>query len=165
VKLFAVALVAAAMFAQGTVQELCTPCHTGPSEDFDRHPHKAKNVSCDACHGKSEEHRKTQGGTPPERVAGPREVPALCGACHTGQLAGYKESRHFAVLETNARGTATCVRCHGNHAPRAAAAIQAQCERCHESRPSACKAAPAKMTAKVLCANCHVPHTLRKAGL
>ncbi|MEP7367473.1 MAG: hypothetical protein ABI972_29790, partial [Acidobacteriota bacterium] len=61
-----------------------------------------------------------------------------------------------------------CTRCHGNHAPRAAAATQAQCERCHESRPEACKQAPAKLAAgtgaKVLCANCHVPHTLKKVG-
>ena len=147
-----------------SVQELCAPCHTGPSEDFDKHPHKAKGISCDACHGKSEEHRKAQGASPPENVAGPREVPALCGACHTSQLAAYKQSKHFAVLEANARGTATCVRCHGNHSLRTAAATQAQCERCHDSRPAACKQPPAKATAKVLCANCHVPHTLAKVG-
>ena len=164
-KLLLLAVMAAACAWPQNIQELCAPCHTGPSEDFNSHPHKAKNVSCDACHGTSAGHRETQGGKPPDKVAGPREIPALCGACHTSQLVAYKESKHFAVLETNARGTATCVRCHGNHAPRTPASTQAQCERCHDTRPVACKQPPAKVTAKVLCANCHVPHTLKKVGL
>jgi len=165
VKLILLALIlAAGGFSQNTIQELCTPCHTGPSEDFDTHPHKAKSISCDTCHGKSEEHRASQGMKQPDKVAGPKEVPALCGACHTNQLAAFKLSKHFAILQANARGTATCIRCHGNHSLRAAAAMQAQCERCHDGRPAACKQPPAKVTAKVLCANCHVPHTLAKAG-
>ena len=162
--LLALTLAAGGIAQTTAVQELCAPCHTGPSEEFDKHPHKAKSVSCDACHGASEQHRNSQGMTPPDKVAGPAEVPAMCGACHTKQFAAFKESRHFAVLQTNARGTATCIRCHGNHSLRTAAAAQAQCERCHDGRPAACKAVPAKVIAKVSCANCHVPHTLKKVG-
>ena len=150
--------------AQEKAQELCAPCHTGPSADFDKHPHKAKGISCDACHGMGEGHRNSQGMTAPDKVAGPKEVPALCGACHTKQLAAFQQSKHATALQANPRRTANCAICHGNHAPRAVAATQAQCERCHDSRPAACKQAPAKVTAKVLCANCHVPHTLAKVG-
>jgi len=165
VKLFLLALIlTAGTFAQEKAQELCAPCHTGPSEDFDKHPHKAKDVSCDACHGMSEGHRNSQGMTAPDKVAGPKEVPAMCGACHPSQLTAFQTSKHFAVLQNDPRRTATCAICHGNHALRPAAATQAQCERCHAKRPDACKQPPAKATAKVLCANCHVPHTLAKVS-
>lgn len=133
--------------------ELCVACHTGPAEEFDTHPHKAKDISCDACHGASVKHREAQGQTPPDRIAGPLEVPALCGACHTGQLAAYKPSRHYEALMARVAGkrAPNCVTCHSTHAPRAAAAMETQCKRCHEMLPAACKPAG--------CASCHDPHT------
>ncbi|MBK7928655.1 MAG: cytochrome c3 family protein [Bryobacterales bacterium] len=157
-------LLTAGTFAQEKAQELCAPCHTGPSEDFDKHPHKKAGISCDACHGMGESHRNSQGMTAPDRTSGPKEVPELCGACHTSQLEAFKQSKHFTALQADPRKTANCAICHGNHALRTAAATQQQCERCHDKRPDACKQPPAKTAAKVLCANCHVPHTLKKAG-
>lgn len=162
--LFLALLITAGTFAQEKAQELCAPCHTGPSEDFNKHPHKAAGISCDACHGMSGSHRDSQGMVAPDKIAGPKEAPELCGACHTKQFAAFKQSKHFTALQANPRRTANCAVCHGNHAPRTVAAMQAQCERCHATRPAACKQPPAKTTAKLLCANCHVPHTLAKIG-
>lgn len=135
------------------VQEFCAPCHSGPSEEFDGHPHKAKGLSCDACHGPSVKHRESQGDTPPDRIAGPLQVPALCGTCHAAQLAAYKPSKHYETLLARIEGkrAPNCSTCHSTHSARSLAAIQAQCQRCHESLPATCKPSA--------CASCHNPHS------
>ena len=88
---------AAAVFAQ-PVHTLCQACHSEQVDDFLKHPHAAKSLSCDACHGTSVKHHEASGGAPPDRVAGPQEVPALCGGCHAAQKAQFDKSKHAAVL-------------------------------------------------------------------
>ncbi len=135
------------------IHELCAPCHSEQARDFATHTHFSKNIGCDACHGPSEAHRKATGAAPPDRVAAPDEVPALCGACHVAQRKDYQASRHAALLAARPRvRSAQCGACHGVHAPRRGAAMERQCLRCHEALPAACR--------KTGCADCHNKHTL-----
>ena len=155
-KLAVLLLALAATASAQKAHELCAACHASQAEEFDTHPHKAKDISCDACHGPSVKHREAQGQTPPDRIAGPLEVPALCGACHTTQFAAYKPSKHYEALIARVAGkrAPNCVTCHSTHAPRAVPAIEVQCKRCHEALPASCKPAG--------CATCHNPHSSKQ---
>jgi hypothetical protein len=154
----ATVLLAAGGFAQ-KLHELCAACHNQHFEDFQTHKHFEKGASCDACHGPSQGHREATGGKPPDRVAGPVEQPALCGACHPGQRKGYEASKHGKIVLARSGRAAACTTCHGTHAVRRPAAMAQQCARCHQTLPESCKAAPA-VAAKLACAGCHDAHTL-----
>jgi hypothetical protein len=146
------ALLAAMAVAQ-KVHELCAPCHNQHAEDFQGHKHFDKGLSCDACHGESKGHREATGGKAPDRVAGPADQPAMCGACHGQQGKAYQSGKHGQlVVARAAKRAAACTTCHGTHAPRRPAAMLAQCNRCHDPLPSACKPDG--------CASCHNPHSL-----
>jgi hypothetical protein len=152
------------------VQELCKACHSEITTDFLSHPHAKALLSCDTCHGESVRHRESGGGTAPDRVAAPDQVPALCGTCHdhavanaTGPaatlLSQYQSSKHgIFVAERSKVRAPHCTTCHGAHAPRAARAIQLSCTRCHQQLPQACSGEPPSQTSAVRCANCHAPH-------
>ncbi len=151
------------LFGQKT-HELCVACHQEQVADFKTHPHFEKGLSCDACHGASVKHRTAQGETPPDRVAAPDEVAALCGTCHGAEQKSYLTSKHAKlVMEHSKTRSPNCATCHGVHAPRAAAAIEAQCGRCHTALPEACKK-PVAHTAKVSCLGCHVNHSMKVTG-
>jgi hypothetical protein len=141
--------------------DACVQCHTGQTADFKKHKHFAGGISCDTCHGASQQHRGSQGMVAPEKTSGPADQAALCGACHTEQSKDYSASVHgkLVAARSEKRG-ATCTMCHGNHALRAFTATEQQCARCHESLPASCKQKPAATTAKISCANCHHKHTL-----
>lgn len=141
------------------LHELCGACHTEPASDFQSHPHFAKGLSCDACHGSSAAHREAAGNKPPDRVAGPSDQPQLCGACHTGQRKDYESGKHGKlVLARAVPRAAACTTCHGTHLARKAAMLS-QCNRCHATLPESCKRSP-RVAAKLACAGCHNPHTL-----
>jgi len=135
---------------QPATHQLCQQCHTEPASDVESHPHFAKGVSCDACHGKSEKHRAATGHAAPDRVATRDQIPPLCGTCHANQLKTYQATRHWAVLKAGEK-SAQCATCHGNHSLKSAKATQVTCERCHATRPAACAAKPQ-------CTSCHQPH-------
>jgi len=144
-----------------SAHELCAPCHTGPADDFKSHPHAAKGLSCDACHGKSNAHIQASGYMPPDRVTGPLEQGTLCGTCHTAQRKAYESSKHWKLVQarTQVRSPA-CTTCHGSHQLRTPVSLTAQCQRCHEALPAACEKKPARTEAKVGCANCHDKHAM-----
>ena len=132
--------------------ELCNACHQSQVADMQSHIHLGKGVNCDACHGASTKHRESTGNVPPDRVAAPDEVPALCGTCHTPQHQDYSNSKHGELVAARAKvRSANCATCHGVHAPRKGAAIQTACARCHASPPPVCNRQAA-------CASCHAPH-------
>jgi hypothetical protein len=129
----AAALWFAAALAAQPVHELCSACHAEQVADFEPHPHFAKKLSCDICHGRSEKHMKAVGSAPPDRVAAPDEVPALCGTCHAPQLKEYSPTAHAKLVLARAKTKApNCASCHGYHGPRPA---KAQCSRCHMETP------------------------------
>ncbi len=146
-----VAVSSAIVFAQ-KLQDTCAPCHSEQVTDFTSHPHAEKGISCDACHGRSEMHVKAAGGAAPDRVAGPAEVPVLCGGCHPPQRKLFISSKHAIALAAKTK-TATCATCHGTHAVSTAKQMEVQCARCHNPLPPTCKP---------VCATCHEPHTLKR---
>ena len=133
------------------VHTLCQPCHSEQVQDFLKHPHAAKALSCDACHGTSVKHRDAAGGAPPDKVAGPQEVPALCGGCHPAQKPQFDKSQHAKVLAAAGRVRAPgCGTCHGVHGQSTPAQIEVRCTRCHTPLPATCKPR---------CSDCHDVHT------
>lgn len=155
-------LIALPAAAQKT-HDYCMACHSEHVSDFQSHPHFAKGLSCDMCHGQSTKHREAAGGAAPDRVAAPDEVPALCGTCHAGQHKEYLVSKHAKLVLSRARvRSANCGTCHGVHYPRTARQVEQRCAQCHSSLPDACRAEPVAKTAKVSCVNCHSQHTLAK---
>ncbi len=162
-KLLILTILLSALPVAAQMHKLCGSCHTQPTDDYLKHPHSKQPtvVNCDTCHGASDTHINTAGNTPPDKVAGPKEQPALCGACHTGPNKGFMASKHAkTLLAGGARRAPACTTCHGNHRIRTAAQTELQCKRCHDKRPAACSAAPPAKTAKVSCANCHDKHTM-----
>ena len=127
------------LLAQPPTHQQCQQCHTEAASDVESHPHFAKAVSCDACHGKSEKHVAATGHAAPDRVATREQVPPLCGTCHPAQRKAYDTSRHSAVLKAGQK-SAHCATCHGNHSLRTTKAIQTSCARCHPKLPDACAA-------------------------
>lgn len=160
--LIATVWLAAAAVAYGQkLHEVCGACHTEPAADFQQHRHFEKGLQCDACHGASQPHREATGHKPPDRVAGPAEQPAVCGACHTAQRKEYQTSKHWQRIEERSeKRAAACTTCHGTHSVRAPAAITAQCNRCHTALPASCQREPALANDKPICASCHSPHGL-----
>ena len=151
--LWLLVLTAAVLVGQKT-HEYCAPCHAEQVGDLETHPHFAKGLSCDACHGQSVKHRTSTGAASPDRVAAPDEVPALCGTCHPAQKKEYLNTKHAAlVLARSATKSANCATCHGVHSLRSAKQTQQQCQKCHTMLPASCKPEQS-------CASCHVPHTM-----
>ncbi|MBM3774403.1 MAG: hypothetical protein FJW37_04490 [Acidobacteria bacterium] len=145
--------------ASQKTHEICAPCHSGQVAEFQTHPHFAKDLSCDACHGPSVNHRTSTGAAAPDRVAAPEEVPALCGGCHPGEGQAFAASKHAAALMRRARPRApSCGTCHGVHEARAAATIERACGRCHLELSALHSG---KMAAR--CLGCHARHTLAAA--
>lgn len=142
-------------------QQPCAPCHSEQIEEVASHKHGSKGVACAVCHGASQKHREAVGAAPPDQVAAPNEVPALCGTCHAGQRKVYSESKHGKlVLALSKTRAANCATCHGVHSARWAAAMERQCARCHAELPASCKAKPARVNARLSCGGCHNPHSL-----
>ncbi len=169
VPLLVAATPASALRAQKQ-HELCGVCHSEEAKDFLTHPHFQKGLECNVCHGDSTKHREAEGHTEPDKVAAPAEIPALCGACHTGKgpksiVAEYSGSTHGKfVLQPSKVRAPHCGTCHGVHARREGKAIETQCRRCHTTLPTSCSGKPPRQAA-VSCAACHNPHTLaRRTG-
>ena len=132
--------------------ETCSPCHDARIAEFKTHKHASAGLACVVCHGASEKHRNSNGESAPDRVAGPEEVPALCGACHASQNKDYAATKHGKLVLSMAKTrAANCNTCHGVHALKTAAQRMVQCNRCHASTPAACKQQ---------CMACHGKHSL-----
>ena len=140
------------LMAQKT-HEYCAPCHSEQVADFQIHPHFQKGLSCDVCHGPSVKHRTSTGAVPPDKVAAPDEVPALCGGCHAVEAKEFLDSKHGKLVMARSKlRAANCTTCHGVHNLR-----KPQCQSCHATLPSAHPAVPAEGS----CMSCHNKHTLR----
>ncbi|MBM3801213.1 MAG: hypothetical protein FJW26_02755 [Acidimicrobiia bacterium] len=144
--------------------DFCKVCHSDTVTDFLSHAHSKNGLDCDTCHGASIKHRSSQGHSEPDQIAAPHEVPALCGACHTGKgsttiAEQYASSKHGQLVLSKARTRAPhCGSCHGVHGALGPLEILAQCKRCHTKLPESCRARSSAAKASVGCADCHAAH-------
>jgi cytochrome c3-like protein len=97
----------------------CKDCHQKLDDQtatlYSKSVHAKSAFGCDACHGgnpnatdKQTAHRFKFAGNPSD----PQKL-AMCGQCHTAQLATFKTSLHHP--ERVAASRMTCVECHGAH--------------------------------------------------
>ena len=149
---------ALSVFAQ---EHRCAACHAETVADFQSHKHAKNNMDCGICHGASEKHRTSVGNVPPDQVAAPSEVSKLCGNCHLAEKQLYEQSPHGRAYASEKKvKTANCNTCHGHHALRAWAKQVENCQRCHTTLPTSCKAQPTSVNTRVACMSCHARHTL-----
>jgi mono/diheme cytochrome c family protein len=98
----------------------CSTCHKQQGDQvvrlFSQSTHAKANIECNSCHGgepaassKEAAHANNFVGTP-----APNETLAMCGSCHTSQLAAFKTSLHFPARQGAPR--MDCAQCHGAHA-------------------------------------------------
>ena len=148
----------------------CIDCHTALDDERISPPAKAvaddahahAGLSCASCHGgdpaaedqdAAHDRRKGFRGKP-----APRDIPALCGNCHSDaaamkrydpslrvdQLSEYRTSGHGRALAKGDEKVATCSSCHGAHgilpvkdprSPVYPTRIAETCNHCHGDAP------------------------------
>jgi hypothetical protein len=97
----------------------CLACHTRQKDAvlglFSQSTHAKAGVKCDNCHGGNPGARSKESAHTNKFVGkpSPNDTLAMCGSCHTSQLATFKTSAHFPER----RGTPRmdCAQCHGAH--------------------------------------------------
>ncbi len=101
--------------------------------------HFLYGVTCDKCHGgnasavtKEEAHV----GLSNESIAR-ANTPEMCGKCHASQLAEFKTSKHFQILESTGENlpAPACITCHQAHSVHVltASEIEDFCSNCHNN--------------------------------
>lgn len=157
----AIVMAASAALAQIAPQSACADCHfarpEAPRRDhlaaWDRSPHGQNNVGCEKCHGgnpkvfeafpaHSDIVPASNAKSPVNRV----NLPATCGACHTGPFVAFQDSRHYELLKSGDRNGPTCSTCHGEVDGRVLSpkALASQCDKCHGPGDIAPRAARAR---------------------
>lgn len=124
----------------------CADCHfanpdaPGHLYEWDRSPHGRNNVGCEKCHGGDgttfeslQAHRVILNSNNPASPVNRRNLPATCGACHTGQFVAFQRSRHYALLQEGDPDGPTCSTCHSEVAAHllSPSALEARCQKCH----------------------------------
>ena len=134
--------------------QMCGVCHPDVRVPFEESVHRVEGLDCSSCHGGDASattvaaaHGRGFRGVPRRR-----DIPALCGSCHsriesmrsynlpTDQLALYQTSQHGRLLARGDERVAVCSDCHGAHDIRAPSDPQSRvfpaniprtCGRCH----------------------------------
>lgn len=126
----------------------CASCHyanpTAPRQDhlvaWDNSPHDRANVGCEKCHGgdatsfeRPLAHRDVLNSSNPRSPVNRRNLPATCGACHTGPFVAFQESPHYKLLQAADGRGPTCSTCHGDVDGHllTAKAVASRCDSCH----------------------------------
>jgi hypothetical protein len=129
----------------------CVSCHGDPSfavrnkklfdyfQKWQASTHAANGVTCSDCHGgdasakdKDQAHGKTlEAGQPGSQVFY-KNIPKVCGRCHTEIYDSFTQSKHYQRLTEQGVGP-NCVTCHGslNTTVLTPSKIATVCERCH----------------------------------
>src|SRR5713101_3633892 len=76
----------------------CAQCHATVANDFKSHPHHAKGIGCDSCHGQSVKHQLSPWRVAVDRLPAREEMPGFCGRCHPAELKNYKTSQHAKLV-------------------------------------------------------------------
>jgi hypothetical protein len=118
--------------------------------DWRQSPHGQGGVTCEKCHGgdpaqadQQAAHRGVYSSREARSAVYYTNIPATCGACHTRELGFFKQSRHYAQLETSGRGP-NCVTCHGSMATHVLAPneMEQTCSACHNAQRGPSPTAP-----------------------
>jgi nitrate/TMAO reductase-like tetraheme cytochrome c subunit len=98
----------------------CAECHKRQSDQavelFSQSTHAKAGINCGGCHGGEPAAPSKEAAHAANNFVGkpaPNETLAMCGSCHTSQLAAFKSGAHFPER----RGTPRmdCSQCHGAH--------------------------------------------------
>jgi len=110
--------------------------------DWRLSPHKARDVTCDKCHGgdpaQPDGAKAHQGVVSPTETRSPlhrSNVAQTCGACHRDVMNSFVESNHYEAIKSNGLGP-TCNSCHMHMASTIAgrpSQIAALCTFCHNT--------------------------------
>ncbi|MBI5115887.1 cytochrome c3 family protein [Candidatus Poribacteria bacterium] len=144
-------------------------------------------AACNDCHGSHE----IKPVDDPGSLANKRNIPAVCGKCHTGIYDEYSGSIHGTAVASGIKEAPVCTDCHGEHTiakvtdPQSkvySRNIPTTCSACHDDREIV---AEYKLAAKryvtylnsyhgvankfgipyvANCATCHGVHNIRPAG-
>lgn len=140
----ALVLVWTSSFAQQQ-KSSCIECHqkledpklSAPAKLFDNDVHRARNLSCNDCHGGDPTADTKEAAKDPRKgyLGRPRtlDIPAYCGKCHSDanlmkrfnpslrvdQEREYYTSIHGERLRAGDQRAATCISCHSVHGIRA----------------------------------------------
>ncbi|MCS7316543.1 MAG: cytochrome b/b6 domain-containing protein [Bryobacterales bacterium] len=118
-------------------QVRCQQCH--PGRETYPHPKGLRTVGCESCHAEvvGDQRRSVHAEAAKRGEAAPtcdvchggvhevkfarsaefhRQVPELCGMCHSRELEQFKESVHGTALARGAADAPVCTSCHGEHA-------------------------------------------------
>lgn len=133
-----VAVVFSARASDGQATNDCVACHQRQNDQsvalYAESTHAKSGFKCNRCHGgdpkaadKTTAHAASFVGKPSVS-----ETLAMCGSCHTAQMATFKTSLHFPDRVSAPR--MTCVECHGAHmigSPSRDFSFALYCADCH----------------------------------
>ena len=116
------------------------------------------DVTCDKCHGgNASAVSKQEAHVGLSNVSIARaNTPEMCGKCHESQLAEFKNSKHFKILESGGEVPApACITCHQAHSVRVltASEIEDFCSNCHNNITGINPAVPRKAEAALSSVN------------
>ncbi len=121
--------------------------------------HALYDVTCDKCHGgnasavtKEEAHVGLSNAS-----LARANTPEMCGKCHSSQLAEFKTSKHFQILESSGENlpAPACITCHQAHSVHVltASEIEDFCSNCHNNITGINPAVPKRAEAALFSVN------------
>ena len=93
----------------------CLVCHGNFEDEALSVTHAADGVSCETCHGASDDHCGDENNiTPPEIMYAKEKINPACMVCHSRRSL-LEVTTHKAVLDPKSTKKHYCTECHGQH--------------------------------------------------
>lgn len=134
--------------------------------------HGRKGVTCEKCHGgdpthanKEQAHQGLKGSSDPLSPIYYKNVPEMCGTCHTAVYQHFVQSRHYRNLKAD-RLAPSCTTCHGFQMDTGAVAfpqIVKRCTICHQ--PQKVKPEVGPLATRVVDEIAKTDHAVKRARL
>jgi hypothetical protein len=94
----------------------CHVCHLNFSEERLAVGHAVSNVSCEKCHGSSDDHCSDEGNvTAPTILFAKSDVVKACKECHPDDREGHENLTYCLHIVLNPAPGKVCTDCHGAH--------------------------------------------------
>ena len=135
--------------------------------------------TCVSCHGKHKILRVKD----PNSMVHRKNIPQMCGGCHSNkevfakrrkpfnQLELYQKSWHYQKFSEGDLLVPTCMDCHGNHGilPVRSERVQTVCFKCHAAQAEHYKSSPHwdayKKSGEPVCFHCHKNHDVARPSI